>query len=244
MHPQKSNLINLMNSACFEVARRVLRDFNELTYLKANKNIVDFICTTQLRAYEDIKAMLTPSNHGHGFVFNDQIMQTSETGFYWLINPIDNVTNFAHRLPFFAICVVLVENYSQEDKELTQANVIAGILFDPVREESFTVERNKHSFMNTKKLRVVPNELNLIASDRSDSFSFRNIGSSALHAAYFCAGRVDGIYHTFDNATNFAFSKVFVEEAMGEIRVINNKIVASPVGTISLVQKKAARNVL
>lgn len=238
MHPQKSNLVNLMNTACIEATRRILRDFNELGYLKANKNIADFVNRSRLMSYEDIKKVLAPSNYGHGFIFNDEIEQESETGFYWMINPIDSTSNFSHKLPFFGICVVLVQNYSIEDKELNQMKIISGMLFDPIRNESFSVERGKGSFFNNKVLRIILNSIELIASDRVNGSNFRNFGSSAFHLSYLAAGKIDAVYQTFDNKTNFAFGKILVEEAGGEIKLINNKIAASSFGLISALLQK------
>ena len=112
MFIQKSALINVATNACFNTARNILRDFNEISFLKSNRSLDDFTQTTRVRAISTIKDELLKSNPGHGILTNNEVIKESETGLTWAINPIDCISNFMHCLPFFGICITLIDQSS------------------------------------------------------------------------------------------------------------------------------------
>ena len=63
-----------------------------------------------------------------------------ETGsdFRWYIDPLDGTTNFAHGYPVF--CVSMALEY--------QGRRIAGVVYDPSRDEMFAAEKGSGSFLN------------------------------------------------------------------------------------------------
>src|SRR6266404_3158892 len=69
-----------------------------------------------------------------------------ETGgdYRWYVDPLDGTTNFAHSFPVF--CVTLGLAYRGE--------VIAGVVYDPTREELFTAERGAGAYLNNKHAHV------------------------------------------------------------------------------------------
>jgi myo-inositol-1(or 4)-monophosphatase len=62
----------------------------------------------------------------------------------WIIDPLDGTTNFAHQYPFFCVSIGLELN----------GQLMCGAVYDPWRDEMFSAERGKGSFMNGKRLRV------------------------------------------------------------------------------------------
>ncbi len=49
----------------------------------------------------------------------------------WIVDPLDGTSNYAHGFPFYSVSVALVE-----DQE-----VVAGVVYDPLREELFAAAR-------------------------------------------------------------------------------------------------------
>src|SRR5690348_7921701 len=70
----------------------------------------------------------------------------TETGsdFRWYIDPLDGTTNFAHGYPVF--CVSLALEYRGER--------IAGVIYDPCREEMFAASHGNGAELNGKPLHV------------------------------------------------------------------------------------------
>src|SRR5690349_13637893 len=69
-----------------------------------------------------------------------------ETGsdFRWYIDPLDGTTNFAHGYPVFCVSIALE----------CQGQRIAGVVFDPCRDEMFSAEKGSGSFLNGRPIHV------------------------------------------------------------------------------------------
>ena len=73
--------------------------------------------------------------------------QRTGSDYCWYVDPLDGTTNFAHGFPIF--CVTLGLAYRGE--------VVAGVVYDPTRDELFTVERGAGAFLNGQRLSVSKN---------------------------------------------------------------------------------------
>lgn len=147
----------------------------------------------------------------------------------WIVDPIDGTTNFVHGFPMF--CVSIAYAYNQE--------VVAGVIYDPLRDELFTAEKGKGAFLNGKEIRI-SNEKTLEESLLATGFPAgdkearqrnlegilklsplcRNIragGSAALHLAYVAAGRLTGFWELDLNAWDLAAGSLLVLEAGGDV---------------------------
>jgi myo-inositol-1(or 4)-monophosphatase len=153
----------------------------------------------------------------------------------WIIDPIDGTTNFLHGIPHFSISIAV-----ESDKEL-----VAGMVYEPVRDEVFWAERNEGAYLNRQRLRV---------SGRSDmrdallatgipfgnrpgkkAFSamlnvvmnrtagVRRQGSAALDLAYVAAGRYEGFWETALSPWDVAGGIVIVREAGGLVSQIDGR---------------------
>src|SRR5260370_22068416 len=62
----------------------------------------------------------------------------------WYVDPLDGTTNFAHGFPMF--CVTLGLERAGE--------LIAGVIFDPLRNEMFTAESGSGAYLNHRPIGV------------------------------------------------------------------------------------------
>jgi len=156
--------------------------------------------------------------------------ETGDSGlispYTWIIDPLDGTTNYAHGYPCF--CVSIAIEYEGE--------IICGVILDPVREELFTAEKGKGSYLNGTPIKVSTEEqlnTSLLCTGfpydvREDMDSnihhFRNFlmnaqairrdGSAALDLCYTAAGRFDEACPLFERcAEEFGdpTARVFVE---------------------------------
>ena len=73
--------------------------------------------------------------------------------FRWYVDPLDGTTNFAHSFPTF--CVVMgcerrkAGLAADEDGEM-----VAGVIYDPLRDECFMAEKGKGAWLNGKRIHV------------------------------------------------------------------------------------------
>lgn len=150
--------------------------------------------------------------------------------FYWLVDPLDGTTNFAHKLPWFAISVALMQ-----EKE-----PLVGVVYNPIVEELFWAVKGGGSFLNGKPIKVSQTE-NLIDSllatgfpvtkilEKPDYFfplfkefmtktqGVRRFGSAALDLAYVACGRYDGFWEPYLKPWDTAAGMLLVKEAGGTI---------------------------
>ena len=266
MRPVKSKLINLMMNACNEASKQIMRDYNELSFLKSNKNVHEFVERTITRSFEIMRNVLENSNSSHGFILSDswgkfhptqvykfKILKKSENGYYWLINPIDNGENFSHRLPFFGIVIAMIENF-EINADVPKFNTIAGMFYDPIRLETFWAEDKLGSFLNSRKLRMENNiDIKLVAGSsrkhetpiantilekNTESICSRDFGSNAMHLSYLAINRLGAVYDYMDDIANFAVGSLIIKEANGNIIFLGKKFLAINDGAKDLLIKK------
>lgn len=156
--------------------------------------------------------------------------RTGSGGRTVLIDPIDGTTNFAWGIPFFSVCIAL-----QED-----GRTVAGVVRDPIRDETFAAERGAGCSLDGRRLRItaardvdhavvgasvpVPGQLRSIdpavyraafwrLADRASAV--RRLGSAALSIAYVAAGRHDAFFEDGLSPYDYAAAVLCVEEAGG-----------------------------
>ncbi|GIM45000.1 inositol monophosphatase [Collibacillus ludicampi] len=149
--------------------------------------------------------------------------------YLWIIDPIDGTTNFIHAFPFCCVSIALAH----------RGEVIAGVVYDPVRDELFRAVRGEGATCNGKPLRVSAEdrlENALLAGGfagepegaRKTNLrglmalvphvrSIRTAGSAALHLAYVAAGRLSGFWEIDLNAWDLAAGCLLVQEAGGQV---------------------------
>ena len=147
----------------------------------------------------------------------------------WLIDPLDGTTNFAHNYPFFCVSVGV-----ERDGEL-----IAGAVYDPVRDEMFAGARGEGATLNGLPIHVSPiarveNALlvtgfpytvrehpetivPLFQAFLVRAQGVRRDGSAALNLAYLACGRFDGFWERHLNAWDMGAGVLIVREAGGVV---------------------------
>ena len=215
--------LNLMIKACEKASKTIIRDFGELENLQVSKKgPKDFVTKTDKRVEKILIEELSKSKKNYSFI-------TEETGeiinknkdIFWIIDPIDGTTNFLHGVPHFAISIAL------KDEE----EIVAGLIFDPIKNEIFYAEKNNGSFFNNSRVRVSNKSILedcLFASNNEGvkliypKLNLRNTGCAALDLAYVGCGRFDGYFHNKINLWDIAAGKIIIEEAGGRVNDISN----------------------
>jgi myo-inositol-1(or 4)-monophosphatase len=146
----------------------------------------------------------------------------------WYIDPLDGTTNFAHGYPVF--CVSIGVEYKGE--------LVAGVLYDPTRNELFQAEKGSGALLNAKPIYVSKNARlaeSLIATGFPSkkrhknpnihfyheftmrSHGVRRAGSAALDLAYVACGRYDAYWEFNLNPWDTSAGVLLVREAGGMV---------------------------
>jgi len=196
-----------------------------------HKGTIDLVTSADLKSEELLKKGIkdiTPEIP----ILAEESYKGDETtsGYYWVIDPLDGTTNFAHKLPWFAISVALMKDNEP----------IIGIIYNPVVDEFFYALKGKGAYLNEEPIQVSKTE-KLIDSllctgfpvskilDKPDQFiplfkefmtkcqGVRRFGSAALDLAYVACGRYEGFWESYLKPWDTAAGILLVKEAGGEV---------------------------
>ncbi len=208
--------LNLMIKASERASKILIRDFGEVEKLQVSlKGPNNFVTNADRKVEETIIKDLEKSKKNFSIL-------TEESGFieykdkdnFWIIDPIDGTTNFLNGVPHFCISIALLFNNE----------IIAGVIYDPIKDEIFFAEKDGGAYLNNKSIRVskknVLSECLYGANFRKnlpDEFIVRNTGSAALDLAYVSCGRFDGCLQKNVNLWDIAAGNILIKEAGGVV---------------------------
>jgi myo-inositol-1(or 4)-monophosphatase len=227
----RSPILNVMANAALKAARGLLRDFGEVEQLQVSvKGPGEFVSTADLKAERTLRSELTRARPGYGLLFEEGGVETgSDPRHRWIVDPLDGTTNFLHGIPHFAISLAL-----ERDGE-----IVAGLIYDPVRDEMYSAEKGLGAFVNDRRLRVSarrqlaeavigtgmpfgphaehPAYLATLPAVMTATSGVRRMGAAALDLAYVAAGRFDGFWEFGLLPWDIAAGLLLVREAGGYV---------------------------
>jgi myo-inositol-1(or 4)-monophosphatase len=221
--------LNLMIKAARKAGRNLVKDFREVENLQVSaKGPGDFVTRADREAERIIKEELLGARPTYGWLGEE----TGETAGAdptrrWIVDPLDGTTNFLHGLPHWSVSIGLEH----------KGEIVAGVIFDPTKDELFFAEKGQGAWMNESRLRVsgrramgeavfatgfpaakrgvLPAVLKDIARLTPVSAAIRRWGSAALDFAYVAAGRYEGFWERGLGPWDMAAGVVIVREAGG-----------------------------
>src|SRR5438132_5161744 len=152
--------------------------------------------------------------------------QTSEH--QWVVDPLDGTVNYFYRIPHFCVSIAL----------RLKGEIIVGVIYDPMRDEMWSVQKGEKPRLNGKHFRV-SNRTNLseavisvglAKTDHSIDSNLplleamihrvrkcRVLGSAALDMAYVACGRFDAYIERGISLWDIAAGWILVETAGGRV---------------------------
>src|SRR5512146_3092169 len=108
------------------------------------KGDVDLVTEADRASEKLIVERIREAFPAHDIVGEEGTRKDTGSDFRWYVDPLDGTTNFAHGFPVF--CVSLgVESVG---------SVVAGVLYDPTRDELFSAEKGKGAALNGRDIHV------------------------------------------------------------------------------------------
>jgi len=154
---------------------------------------------------------------------------SAQSGYRWIIDPLDGTTNYAHQLPHFSVSIA-VEG---------AAGVEVGVVYDPMRDELFSAMRGRGATLNGRPIRPsIADRLDrsllctgfpydvrehpegpagLIARFLGLVQGIRRLGSAALDLSYVASGRYEGYFEFNLKPWDIAAGALIVSEAGGMV---------------------------
>ena len=184
-----------------------------------------------------IRERLTAAFPAHGIYGEEGTRDQMDSEYRWYVDPLDGTTNFAHGFPAF--CVVLgLERRTEGLRAEEDGEMVAGVIYDPLRDEMFATERGKGAWLNGRQIHVSKTKVLQEALTATGfpsqkrhaspnihfyqeitlrSHGVRRAGSAALDMAYVACGRLDGFWEFHLNPWDTSAGFLLVEEAGGTV---------------------------
>jgi myo-inositol-1(or 4)-monophosphatase len=169
----------------------------------------------------------------HDVLGEEQGLNDQGSKYRWYVDPLDGTTNFAHGFPVFSVSIAVEHSPPGEP-----ARRVAGVVYDPTRDELFSAELGKGARLNGEAIQVsqiAALKECLVATGfpshkrhKNPNIYFyhqitlhthgvRRAGSAALDLCNVASGRFDGFWEFNLNPWDTAAGVLIVEEAGGKV---------------------------
>jgi myo-inositol-1(or 4)-monophosphatase len=192
------------------------------------KGEADLVTAADRKSEALIRERIRAQWPGHDVLGEEGGLRDTGSEYRWYVDPLDGTTNFAHGFPVFCVSMAL-----QHKNEM-----IAGLCYDPTRDELFTAEHGKGANLNGQRIHISkvdklveslvgtgfpshkrhknPN-IHFYHQITLRSHGVRRAGSAALDLCSVASGRLDGFWEFNLNPWDTAAGVLIVEEAGGRV---------------------------
>jgi myo-inositol-1(or 4)-monophosphatase len=193
------------------------------------KGACDLVTDADLASQAAIQAVIAGRFPDHAFLGEEQTGVSSfnlDDRLVWVVDPLDGTTNYVHGYPNYAVSVAIVRG----------AQVLAGVIYDPLHEDCFAAAEGRGAWCNGTRLKTSATRelvdslvaISLPARVRRDSpdlqdfveavqvcQAVRRSGSAALNLAHVASGALDAFWATHIHPWDVAAGVLLVREAGG-----------------------------
>ncbi len=210
----------------------LMRHFRALSRLEVElKGPSDFVSAADLEAEATLRSALLGAFPTYGFVAEESAaMSGTDSSARFIVDPLDGTTNFLRGIGHFAVSVGLERD----------GRMVAGVVFDPARDEMFVAEEGGGAWLGDERMRVSADadpSLVLVATgiphanrpERHEAYlpklaaamrvaaGIRRFGAASLDLAYVAAGRFAVFFEYGLAPWDVAAGTLLVREAGGRV---------------------------
>ena len=192
------------------------------------KGEADLVTVADRKSEALIRERIKARWPSHDILGEEGGLQDSGSDYRWYLDPLDGTTNFAHGFPVFCVSMGL-EHKGQR---------VAGVIYDPTRNELFAAARGTGAFLNGERIEVSTTAKlseSLVATgfpshkrhQNPNIFFYHQItlrthgvrraGSAALDLCCVACGRFEAFWEFKLNPWDTAAGVLIVEEAGGKV---------------------------
>jgi myo-inositol-1(or 4)-monophosphatase len=223
----KTDVLSLATQIAREAGALLMEHFRERVTIEY-KGEADLVTVADRKSEALIRERLREYLPSHDILGEEGGLRDTGSDYRWYVDPLDGTTNFAHGFPVFCVSMGLE----------FKGRRIAGVIYDPTRDELFAAEQGSGAYLNDQRIHV-SKTTNLAECLVATGFpshkrhknpniffyhqitlqthGVRRAGSAALDLCYVACGRFDGFWEFNLNPWDTAAGVLIVEEAGGRI---------------------------
>jgi myo-inositol-1(or 4)-monophosphatase len=224
---QSLNLISPMQAMAREAGSLIMGYFRQRVKIEY-KGAVDLVTIADRQSEALILERIRKQFPTHDVMGEEGTRIETGSEYKWYVDPLDGTTNFAHGYPVFCVSLA-VERLGKR---------VAGVVYDPTRDEMFSAELGGGARLNDNAIRVSTTATlgeSLLATGFPSqkrhknpniyfyqqltlhSHGVRRAGSAALDLCNVASGRFDGFWEFNLNPWDTAAGVLILEEAGGKV---------------------------
>ena len=212
-------------------AGEILRDYAARGFQIESKGRNNLVTEADLASERHITAAIRGTFPAHHILAEESggtLHSDLADDYYWIVDPLDGTTNFAHGFPLYCVSLGLVRG----------GEPVLGVVYLPALNELFTACAGSGTRLNGESVQVSAisrlehtllatgfsydthssdsNLGNFLGFQRSAQAT-RRIGSCAINLSYLAAGRWDGYWELKTKTYDVAAGIILVREAGGQV---------------------------
>jgi myo-inositol-1(or 4)-monophosphatase len=193
------------------------------------KGEINLVTEVDKNSEKMIIARIAQKFPDHDIMAEEGSAVRKDSPYKWIIDPLDGTTNFAHGYPLFCVSIALE----------FKGEVIAGVVYDPMRDELFSASQGGGAFLNGIPITVSAvntlnagmlatgfaynfretdnNNLNHFRAMMMTAQAVRRDGVAAIDLCYVACGRYDGFWELNLFPWDVAAGCLILTEAGGKV---------------------------
>ena len=229
--PGPTDFVPAMSAIAREAGALLMKYFHQGLEIEY-KGDADLVTVADRASETLIRERLGEQFPSHDVMGEEQGLNDRGSEYRWYVDPLDGTTNFAHGYPVFAVSMAL------EHRVGGAGTSVAGVVYDPTRDELFSAELRRGAYLNGSPIYVSkaaqlkeclvatgfpshkrhknPN-IHFYHQITLQTHGVRRAGSAALDLCNVACGRFDGFWEFNLNPWDTAAGVLIVEEAGGKV---------------------------
>ena len=198
------------------------------TGIRSKSSATDLVSDADDRAERAIVDRIRKRRPDDAIVAEEGSGARGSSGVSWYVDPLDGTINFLYGIPQWSVSICCADGNG----------ALAGVVFDPVRDELFSAARGGGAFLSDRRLAVtdkrdlagalIATGFGYVAAQREtqgriiarvlgEVRDVRRFGSAALDLSRVAAGRFDGYFESVEKPWDWMAGAMLVREAGGRV---------------------------
>ncbi|MHB8575903.1 MAG: inositol monophosphatase family protein [Dehalococcoidia bacterium] len=244
--PDPEELLAAAQNAAHQAGSILRAAFGGVQEAVTKSHARDLVTRVDLASERLILNLLGPRWPAIGLLAEETGLTRPATDALWIIDPLDGTANFARGYPAFSVSIACVD----------RDGPVAGVVYDPLRDDLFAAARGAGTRLNDQAVRVsaveelsgalfttgypyFPPEQRRLAGEVFTEVmviaaAARRSGSAALDIAYVASGRSEMHYELKLAPHDVAAGILLVREAGGRVDMLRSPGATGwPIGTVA-----------
>jgi myo-inositol-1(or 4)-monophosphatase len=209
------------------------------TGIRSKSSATDLVSDADDRAERAIVARIRKQRPDDALVAEEGSSARGSSGVSWYVDPLDGTINYLYGIPQWSVSICCAG----------AEGPLAGVVFDPVRDELFSAARGAGAHLGDRRLAVTDKrdlasalvgtgfgydagqrvtQGRIIAKVLGELRDVRRFGSAALDLSWLAAGRLDGYFESVEKPWDWMAGAMLVREAGGRVTELDPKDPAFP----------------